>query len=124
HAFMGNTTQADSAYRAIVEKDSLSTDGKFALLELAKMQYKQKDYPTAIATLTRRIALDPNNDEAYYYRGLCHKELKDLEQAKADLRQAVALAPAKGDRHFWLAVAYSQAGAADSALTEFKATVA
>src|SRR5262249_10619122 len=70
HAFMGNTTQADSAYRAIVEKDSLSTDGKFALLELAKMQYKQKDYPTAIATLTRRIALDPNNDEAYYYRGL------------------------------------------------------
>src|SRR5262249_57077412 len=96
-----------------------------------------KDYPTAIGTLSRRIALDPGNDEAYYYRGLCHKELKEFQEAVADLRQAVTLAPSKGDRHCWVAVTMSQAypgcpktpncGMQDStaaALDEFKATVA
>jgi len=124
YAFTGSATRADSVYRALVEKDSTSSDGKFALLQMAIAQYRQKDYPSATGTLTRRIALDPNTDEAYYYRGLCHKELKELPAAISDLRQSVTLAPTKGDRHFWLAVAYSQSGAADSALTEFKATVA
>ena len=123
HAFMGNTAQADSAYRAIVERDSTSGDGRFALLEMAKMQYRQKDYPTAIGTLTRRIALDPGNDEAYYYRGLSHKELKELPEAVSDLRQAATLAPSKGERRFWLAVALAQADSTDLALQEFDATV-
>jgi tetratricopeptide (TPR) repeat protein len=123
-AISGNNAAADSMYRALVEKDSTSNDAKFALLEMGKTQYKAKDYPTAVSTLTRRIALDPNSDEAYYYRGLSHKELKELPEAVADLRQAVVLAPTKGDRYFWLAVAQSQAGAADSALAGFRAMVA
>ena len=124
HAFMGNAGQADSAYRAIVAKDSASSDGKFAMLELGKMQYKQKDHPGAISTLTRRIALDPSNDEAYYYRGLSYRELKQLPEAVTDLRQAAALAPTKGDRHFYLAVTLSQADSTDAAQEEFRATIA
>jgi tetratricopeptide (TPR) repeat protein len=124
YAFMGNLTAADSAYRAIVEKDSLSRDGKFALLEMAKMQYRNKDYPTAAATLQRRIALDGTSDEAYYYLGLCHKEMKQFPEAISALRQAATLAPTKGDRHFWLAVTLTQADSIDAALDEFRATVA
>jgi tetratricopeptide (TPR) repeat protein len=133
-AISGNNAAADSMYRALVEKDSTSNDAKFALLEMGKTQYKAKDYPTAIGTLTRRIALDPSNDEAYYYRGLCHKELKQFAEALADLRQAATIAPTKGERHFWLAVTLMQAYpgcptncGADStaaALDEFKAMVA
>ena len=123
-AIQGNTAAADSMYRALVEKDSTSGDAKFALLEMGKSQYKVKDYPTAIATLSRRIALDQGNDEAYYYRGLCHKELKQFPEALADLRQAATLAPTKGDRHFWLAVTLTQVDSLDAALAEFRATVA
>jgi len=133
-AISGNNAAADSMYRALVEKDSTSNDAKFALLEMGKTQYKAKDYPTAVSTLTRRIALDPNSDEAYYYRGLCHKELKQFPEALADLRQAATIAPTKGERHFWLAVTLMQAYpgcptncGADStaaALDEFKAVVA
>jgi len=39
------------------------------MLELAKAQYGRKDYPTAVATLQRLIALDATQDEAYYYLG-------------------------------------------------------
>jgi tetratricopeptide (TPR) repeat protein len=124
-AFLGNGAAADSVYRALVEKDSTSNDAKFALLEMGKAQYKAKDYPTAIGTLTRRIGLDPNTDEAYYYRGLCHKELTQFPEAISDLRQAATIAPTKGDRHFWLAVTLTQVkDSMDVAMTEFKASLA
>jgi len=50
------------------------------------MQYRLKDYPTPIGTLTAAIALD-QRDEAYYYRGLSNKELKELPEGLSDLRQ-------------------------------------
>jgi tetratricopeptide (TPR) repeat protein len=124
HAFMGNQAAADSVYQAIIEHDSTSGDAKFALLERGKAQYKLKDYPTAVATLTRRIALDPNSDEAYYFRGLSYKEMKQLPDAIADLRQSFILAPTKADRPFWLAVTLTQADSIDAAVAAFKATVA
>ncbi|HXT29882.1 MAG TPA: tetratricopeptide repeat protein, partial [Vicinamibacterales bacterium] len=149
NAFLGNSAAADSVYRALIDKDSTSSDARFALLEMGKAQYRKAQatpdsvqraaaYAVAIGTLTRRIALDPNNDEAYYYRGLSHKELKQFSDALADLRQAVTLAPTKGERYFWVAVTLSQAypgcppttpscGAQDStaaALEVFKAMVA
>ncbi len=123
HAFMGNQAQADSVYRSLIEKDSTSRDARFALLEMAKMQYRNKDYPTAIATLARRIALDPNSDEAYYYRGLSYKEMKQLPEAISDLRQAFTLAPTKAERPFWLAVTLTQADSIEAALGAFRATV-
>ena len=124
HAFLGNQAAADSVYRAIIDRDSTSSDARFALLEMAKTQYRLKDYPNAISTLQRRIALDGTSDEAYYYLGLSHKELKHLPEAITALRQAANLAPTKGDRHFWLAVTLSQADSTDAALEEFRATVA
>lgn len=124
HSFTGDNVKADSVYRMLVARDSTSSDGKFALLELAKLRYRQKDHPAAIALLGRRIALDGTNDEAYYFRGLSYKEMKQLPEAIADLRQAVALAPAKGDRRFWLAVTLAQADSIDAAVEEFRATVA
>src|SRR4029077_17182123 len=85
-----------------------SNSGKFALLRLGKMRYGDKNYPEAVELLRRRIALDPNNDEAYYYLGLSYKELKQYPEALNALRQAVALADGKADRHFWLGLLYAQ----------------
>jgi len=122
YSFTGDNARADSVFGVLVERDSTSNDAKFALLEMAKLRYREKDYPAAVATLGRRIALDPGSDEAYYYRGLSYKEMKQFPEALADLRQAVSLAPTKGDRHFWLAVTLSQADSLDAALEEFRAT--
>ncbi|MEQ1831877.1 MAG: tetratricopeptide repeat protein [Candidatus Eisenbacteria bacterium] len=124
HAFLGNAAAADSVYQSLIERDSTSSDARFALLERAKTQYRLKDYPNAISTLQRRIALDGTSDEAYYYLGLSHKELKQLPEAITALRQAATLAPTKGDRHFWLAVTLTQADSIDAALAGFRAVVA
>jgi tetratricopeptide (TPR) repeat protein len=124
YSFMGNQAKADSSYLALVEKDSTSSDAKFALGELGKARYRVKNYAEAIAILSRRIALDPNSHEAYYYRGLSYKEMKRLPEAIADLRQAVNLQPTKGEYPFWLGVTLNQADSTEASLEAFRATVA
>ncbi len=121
HAILGNFSSADSVYAGMVDKDSTSNEAKVALVEWGKLKYRQKDYPGAIAVFQRRLALDPNSDEAYYYTGLSNKELKRLPEALAALRQSTALAPTKADRFFWLGVTLVQAdsiSAADVAFTQ------
>ena len=114
--FLGNVNGADSVYRAMIDRDSTSSDAKFALLEMGKLRFRQKDYPGAVAVMQRRIALDPNSDEAYYYTGLSYKELKQLPEAIAALRQATVLAPNKADRHFWLGLVLATADSIPAAL--------
>ncbi|HEV2105312.1 MAG TPA: tetratricopeptide repeat protein, partial [Candidatus Eisenbacteria bacterium] len=122
--FLGNNDAADSVYRALIAHDSTSSEAKFALGELGKLRFRLKDYPGTIAVLKRRIALDPNDDEAYYYTGLSYKEMKQIPEAVAALRQAATLAPAKGDRQFWLGVVLSQADSSDAADEAFQRSVA
>ena len=121
--FQNKLDQADSVYRSIIGQDSTRADARFAMNELAKLRFRQKDYPGAISMLRRRIALDPNSDEAYYYMGLSYKEMKQYPEALAALRQAVALADNKGDRHFWLGILYEQTAQVDSAVGEFQRSV-
>ncbi len=116
HVFLGNIDRADSVYQAMIDRDSTSSDAKFALLERGKLKFRQKDYPGAVSVMARRIALDPNSDEAYYYTGLSYKEMKQFPEAIAALRQAAVLAPGKSDRHFWLGLVLAQADSIPDAL--------
>ena len=115
-----NTVAADSIYRAIVAQDSTSGSARFALTEMGKMRFRDRDYPAAVELLGRRIALDPTSDEAYYYLGLSYKELKQYTDALAALRQSAALADSKADRHFWLGLLYAQVDSVESAKLEMR----
>jgi tetratricopeptide (TPR) repeat protein len=106
--FQGKFDRADSIYQAVITQDSTSKDAWFALNESGKLRFRQQDYPGAITMFQRRIALDPSNDEAYYYIGLACKEMKRYPEALDALRQAATLAPAKADRQFWLGILYAQ----------------
>ncbi len=108
YSFLNQPAQSESVYTSVVDRDSLSGDGKFAMLELGKLRFRQKDYPGALALLQRRIALDPNTDEAFYYTGLSYKEMKQMPEAIAALRQSAELAPGKADRQFWLGLVLAQ----------------
>jgi len=116
--------RAESLYTAIIVKDSTTSSAKFAIGELGKLRFRAKDYQNAIATFGRRIALDPENDEAYYYTGLSYKELKQYPEALTALRKAAQLAPTKADRHFWLGIVYAQVDSTQSAKTQFEQVVA
>jgi|GEM_PF-2146772 len=106
--FQGNPDRADSTYRAIIARDSTSSDARFAMMEMAKLKFRGKDYPGTVEALQRLIALDPKSDEAYYYIGLSYKEMKRYPEALDAFRQAATLADGKSDRQFWLGVLYAQ----------------
>ena len=123
HALLGNTAKADSVYSLMIEKDPSSAEAKLALQEWGKLKFRLKDYAGAIETFGRRNALDPPSDEAFYYAGLAHLELKQLSEAITALRRATQVAPEKGDRHVWLAMALMRADSTDAAELVFQTAV-
>lgn len=124
YVFANQATKADSIYQAIVAKDSTTADARFALNEMGKLRFRQKDYPGAVSVFQRRIALDPKNSEAYYYIGLSQKELKHFPEALEALKQSVALDSTKADRYFWLGVLSDQQKAIPEAKAAFTRSVA
>jgi tetratricopeptide (TPR) repeat protein len=128
--------RAESLYSVIVDRDSTSRLALMVLNELGKMRFGQAadaakvDKPSAapiymqtIEIFQRRISLDPANDEAYYYIGLCHRELGEYPEAIGAMRQSANLADGKVDRHFWLGLLYVQADSASQAEREFQRVV-
>lgn len=123
HALLGDMAKADSVYALMIDKDPSSAEAKLALQEWGKLKFRQKDYAGAIETFARRNALDPPSDEAFYYAGLAHLELKQQSEAIAALRRATQVAPEKGDRHVWLAMALMRSDSTDAAELVFKTAV-
>jgi tetratricopeptide (TPR) repeat protein len=52
-----------------------------------------KLYGPAIEAYTQAIELDPQNDSAFFHRGLCHYQLADYANAASDLSRSLAIQP-------------------------------
>ncbi|MGH7727157.1 MAG: tetratricopeptide repeat protein [Candidatus Eiseniibacteriota bacterium] len=111
---------ADSVYARIVEGDSTSADGKKAQFERGRVAWFRKDYAGGVAQLDRAIALDPTNGEAYYYKGLCLRQMGDDEGAIAAMKKAVELSPKRGDWWLQLGATYDKAKRDDEAVAAFR----
>lgn len=119
-----NPAKAESLYRSIIEVDSTTKLAQFALGEIGKIRFREKDYPSAIGTFQRRIALDPANDEAYYYIGLSHKEMAKYPEAlEALAKAATGTGESKPERHFWLGIMQQQLKDEAAAAAEFQKAV-
>jgi tetratricopeptide (TPR) repeat protein len=122
--FQGQTDRADSLYRAILTRDSTSVEARFVMNELGKLQFSRQDWTGALATFQRRIALDPNSGEAYYYSGLALKQLKREPEAITALQHAAAIDSSKADRWFWLGLVLDSQKQIPDARTAFQRSVA
>jgi superkiller protein 3 len=129
----GATADADSIYRSRWEADSTAEKNLVKasdwVLQRAKLHYQvakrdtaraQAEYAAAIPFFQRKIELDPNSEEAYYYMGLSLREVQRFEEAQTALRKAVELAPSKADRHFWLGVNHLKLGQEPEVRREFE----
>ncbi|BAZ40700.1 TPR repeat-containing protein [Calothrix sp. NIES-4101] len=52
-----------------------------------------KKYREAIAVINKVIVIEPNNQNAYYLRGICYQYLEQQQQAKADFTNVIKLDP-------------------------------
>jgi Tfp pilus assembly protein PilF len=53
----------------------------------------QKQYVSALQEFDNAIQLDPNDAQAFYWRGLAHLEMRSYAQAENDFNVASWLAP-------------------------------
>lgn len=121
--FKGNTARAETLYTALLSADASNGNAKLALIQLGKMRFRNKDYAGALEFFEKRNALDPPNDESYYYMGLSHKELKQYPEALAALRKSASLADTRADRWFWYGILLAQVDSTDGARRVFQRSV-
>ena len=80
----GSYDHAVTDFNAVEENYPYSTWSTHAALLAGYAQYKQQNYDDAISTLSRFIALHPENEEAayaYYLKALCYYEqIEDVQR--------------------------------------------
>lgn len=55
--------------------------------------FAKQDYKAAIADYTQALAINPENEYAYLYRGMAHSFLGEQQAAIADYTQAIQINP-------------------------------
>ncbi|MCF6246058.1 MAG: tetratricopeptide repeat protein [Desulfobacula sp.] len=67
-------------------------DSKAApLISKGNKYLSQKEYSKAIKVYDQAIEIDPMSPEAYYFRGICHKNMKNYFDARLDLEVAMLM---------------------------------
>lgn len=64
-----------------------------ALLNLGITAFNAGDIPTALGHFDRVVQENPENADAYYYRGLAYLNGNETDKAKADLQKMLEIAP-------------------------------
>lgn len=97
--------------------DSLNTDERgqrykyFWITNNIKIKWKAKNHlGDAISDFTKVIELNPQNSEAYYYRGWAYFENDQCYEAIADFTKAIELNPKYGEAYKRRAETYYQLG--------------
>ena len=93
-------------------------------MEGGRIQLSQKNYPKAMQTFTRVIALDESNYEAWYFRGLTKFYQQDITGAEKDLDQAIIYNPAVAHIYLIRGVVRDMLGDLYGALEDYNAGLA
>jgi len=80
---------------------------------------QQGDLDGATDDFDRALELDPQNADAYYYRGVVAGRLESWDKAVADLTKAIGLNSQYADAYFWRGAARQQQGDLNGALADF-----
>jgi len=81
-------------------------DSPFILEVLAGMNMRGIQFPRAAAALDRWVEIDPDNAQAWEWRGWVLDRLHRQDDAEASFRRSLALNPAGEQSRYWLAELY------------------
>lgn len=88
-------------------QDGIRADGRIVN---AVQMYEDENFTGAKTMLDAILKTSPDNDAAWYYRGLCNMRLKNAADSERDLKQAVALDSTNYWYRYMLAGLYGMTG--------------
>jgi membrane associated rhomboid family serine protease/Tfp pilus assembly protein PilF len=115
----GKTDDAIAQLNAVVRQHP---DYWPAHLQLARAYTIKRDLAKAEGELKRVIALNPRNENAYYFLGYTELEQKRPDQARGAFVQLMKLNPNSADAHAGLAAVFSFENEYSEALGEYERT--
>jgi tetratricopeptide (TPR) repeat protein len=101
-----------------------------AYVNRGKTYYYENDVVHALADLSEAIRLDPNNADAYSFRGITFSnraeggDKADYERAIADYTEEIHIRPDEGGGYVGRGNVYIHLGDADRAIAEYSAAIA
>jgi len=116
-AEQGDFGHAAEIYRKVIQAHP---DMWSAYFNLGYMYYQMGALDLAGQYLSRAAAGDPTNAGAVFYLGLADLKLNRMDEAEANLRHAIVLAPSTPNYHFALGMVLKVKGNWPGALAEFK----
>ncbi len=90
---------------------------------LARIYYRLKDLPEALASIEKYIELDSNKAESHYFRGLILNDLQNYEEAKSSVYTAIRLNPSVAKYYSQMARSYKELGEYENAFLYAKEAI-
>lgn len=109
---------AEKAYlRALTERPS----SLLTLLNLGKLRISQKNFESAIESLSKAVEVEPQSADANFFLGEAYLQVKKGSKAVGYFTEAIRLDPiGKAEAHLRLAALYRAAGVKDKAVAEYE----
>jgi regulator of sirC expression with transglutaminase-like and TPR domain len=104
---------------AILQEQSSNMDAAKTHLDRGEAFLERGEGDSAIREFTEAIRLNPNNAEAYYYRGFVYGMNNDYERAIADFTQAIRLNPNNAEAYNYRGFSYGMKDDYKSAIADF-----
>ena len=118
-AFSGGNSSAQGVRHGSPIPSALVGNGDGLLID-AVQKYEDGQYQEAIALLDRIIKNSPDNDAAWYYKGLCGIKLKNASVAEEGLKKAVSLDSVNYWYRYMLAGLYGMTGRNDLTISMYE----
>ena len=111
---LGKHAEAEKDYLKALTLPKVALDMVYNNLSL--LYFDQKEYHKSIEYTTKRIELNPLNDQAYLDRGLCYRKMKIYKEAEKDYDKAISIKPDFSRAYAYKAFLYMEEGRFEKAL--------
>ena len=102
----------------------MNNDEAIRLAKQGNQHFAAGEFDLAIECYNKAIALDPEDAEAFYNRGLAYDKKGEFDLAIQDFDQAIALNPEDAKAFYNRGVAYNKKGEFDRAIEDFNQAIA
>lgn len=87
---------------------SINPNDEIAHLKVAQILFYTEDYPKAFAQINFVLKQNVHNAEAYFLKGLCYREMGELDKAVSNFQTAVQKEPKYYDGFMQLGLLYTE----------------
>jgi len=127
HEYLGLTLaelkRADEAEAEINQAAEVGLAEDRVKVGLARVAIERRDVEGASRLLEEAHAVNPENADAYHYRGMVRTKARNFGEAIADFDRALELNPANAYSHYYAGIAYNGMKQRDKMVEHFQVFV-